>query len=74
VQSVIGTFIFFGFGLSYLGAFGSTVAALIGLLLYIFQRYFSQWWLQNYRFGPLEWFWRSATYLKKQPFRLMDNG
>lgn len=26
-------------------------------------------WLKNYRFGPLEWAWRSLTYWKKQPMR-----
>jgi uncharacterized protein len=68
MQSVVGTFIFFGFGLGYLGDIGSTVAAILGLLLYFAQRYFSRWWLQRYHFGPLEWLWRSATYLKVQPF------
>jgi uncharacterized protein len=27
-------------------------------------------WLRNFRFGPLEWAWRSLTYWKKQPMRL----
>ncbi len=26
-------------------------------------------WLRYFRFGPLEWLWRSLTYWKKQPFR-----
>ncbi|TMI65208.1 MAG: DUF418 domain-containing protein [Bacteroidetes bacterium] len=26
-------------------------------------------WLHYFRFGPLEWAWRSLTYWKKQPFR-----
>jgi uncharacterized protein len=26
-------------------------------------------WLRYYRFGPLEWLWRSLTYWKKQPMR-----
>jgi len=26
-------------------------------------------WLKHYRFGPLEWVWRSLTYWKKQPLR-----
>jgi uncharacterized membrane protein YeiB len=30
-------------------------------------------WLRHFRFGPLEWLWRSLTYWKKQPFRL-DNA
>jgi uncharacterized protein len=29
----------------------------------------SRWWLQRFRFGPLEWFWRSLTYWKIQPMR-----
>jgi uncharacterized protein len=27
-------------------------------------------WLRHFRFGPLEWVWRSLTYWKRQPFRL----
>ena len=26
-------------------------------------------WLTQFRYGPLEWAWRSATYLQRQPFR-----
>ena len=28
---------------------------------------FSVWWLGRYRFGPLEWLWRSLTYGRRQP-------
>ena len=31
---------------------------------------FSSLWLRQFRFGPLEWVWRSLTYWKKQPFRI----
>jgi uncharacterized protein len=27
-------------------------------------------WLSRFRFGPVEWLWRSLTYWKRQPFRL----
>jgi uncharacterized protein len=27
-------------------------------------------WLRHFRFGPLEWLWRSLTYWKKQPLRI----
>jgi uncharacterized protein len=26
-------------------------------------------WLKHYRFGPVEWLWRSLTYWKRQPMR-----
>ena len=29
----------------------------------------SSWWLRRFRFGPVEWAWRSFTYRKLQPFR-----
>jgi uncharacterized protein len=29
----------------------------------------SRWWLSRFRFGPLEWVWRSLTYGKPQPMR-----
>ncbi|MYI84232.1 MAG: DUF418 domain-containing protein, partial [Rhodothermaceae bacterium] len=28
------------------------------------------WWLKRFRFGPLEWVWRSGTYMKPQPMRV----
>ncbi|MDE0421914.1 MAG: DUF418 domain-containing protein [Gammaproteobacteria bacterium] len=28
---------------------------------------FSVWWLGRYRFGPLEWLWRTLTYGRRQP-------
>jgi uncharacterized protein len=31
-------------------------------------------WLRYFRFGPLEWIWRSLTYWKKQPFRIRDRA
>jgi uncharacterized protein len=30
---------------------------------------FSRWWLTRFRFGPAEWLWRAATYLKCPPMR-----
>jgi uncharacterized protein len=31
-------------------------------------------WLRNFRFGPLEWLWRSLTYLERQPMRVVDRA
>ncbi len=31
---------------------------------------FSTLWLQHFRFGPVEWAWRSLTYWQRQPMRL----
>ncbi|WP_344872460.1 DUF418 domain-containing protein [Nonomuraea antimicrobica] len=31
------------------------------------QRVVSGWWLRRYRFGPMEWLWRWATWLRRPP-------
>jgi uncharacterized protein len=38
--------------------------------LFVAQVYMSRWWLSRYRFGPLEWIWRSVTHWKLQPMRI----
>jgi uncharacterized protein len=39
------------------------------LLLFGAQAAVSRAWLARYRFGPLEWLWRTVTYLRPQPLR-----
>lgn len=70
IQNVIGCLLFssWAFG-SFFGRFGTTEVFLLGLFIYILQVVFSKFWLKFYLYGPLEWFWRSSTYLKWQPFR-----
>jgi uncharacterized protein len=34
-----------------------------------FQLVFSPLWLRYFKFGPVEWLWRSLTYAKLQPMR-----
>ncbi|UJP63639.1 DUF418 domain-containing protein [Mongoliitalea daihaiensis] len=43
---------------------------LLVLAIFSFQISFSKFWLSKYRFGPLEWFWRSVTYGKIPAFKL----
>lgn len=77
-QSVICVVLFYGvgFGLGGFGLYGRTGFA-TGLVLtfaiWAFQLWFSTWWLARYRFGPLEWLWRSLTYRTWQPLRLRDD-
>jgi uncharacterized protein len=48
-------------------------APLAALALFAFDFAFSSWWLSRYRFGPLEWIWRSVTYWKIPALqRVMD--
>jgi len=70
MHSVIMAFIFYGYGLGQYGRIGYFGLMGIVLGIWILQLYLSPWWLQRYRFGPLEWLWRSLTYRKKQPMRI----
>ena len=55
-------------------ATGLAVTPLVGLTmgvaLFLLDALVSRWWLSHFRYGPLEWLWRSATYAKWQPWRL----
>jgi uncharacterized protein len=37
--------------------------------VWLVQIIWSHTWLSYFRFGPLEWLWRSLTYWKRQPFK-----
>ena len=41
-------------------------------LVVVLQVVFAMWWLSRFRFGPLEWLWRSLTHWKRQPMRLEE--
>lgn len=62
-QSVICTLVFYGYGLGYWGMGRAWqlpfVFAVFGVQILI-----SRWWLARFRYGPMEWLWRSATYLQ----------
>jgi uncharacterized membrane protein YeiB len=38
-----------------------------------FQMGLSPLWLKHFRFGPLEWLWRSLTYGKMQPMKVVSS-
>jgi uncharacterized protein len=69
LQTLIGTFIFCGYGLQKLYDYSNTQVFLISIGVFVFQMVFSKWWLDNFYYGPLEWLWRSLTYLKVQKWR-----
>jgi len=70
MQGVIGAFLFsaWGFG-SIFGRLGATELFVLGVVIYILQAIFSNYWMKNFQYGPLEWLWRSGTFLKWQPFK-----
>ena len=72
LQSIIGVILFYGIGFGLAGEFNAGWCYLIGIGIFILQILFSKWWLSKFNYGPTEWLWRSATYLKWQPMRRSD--
>jgi uncharacterized protein len=67
-QTVIMTFIFVGApGLGLYGTVDRVDQAKLVLLVWALQLAWSPIWLSLFRFGPMEWAWRSLTYRKAQP-------
>jgi uncharacterized protein len=65
LQSVIGTYVFYGWGLNYLGEMRSSYAFLLSIAVVAVQMVLSNWWLREFKYGPLEWIWRVFTYRKR---------
>lgn len=70
LQAVVGTLIFFSFGLDLLGNYGASVWALLALVVFFLQIQLSKWWLKRFHFGPIEWLWRCLTYLRYIPNKI----
>jgi uncharacterized protein len=66
-QSLILGWIFYGYGLGWFDRLSVTTAFAIGVAVYAAEAAFSAWWLGRYRYGPVEWLWRSAMYGAWQP-------
>ncbi len=67
-HSAVMTSIFYGYGLGLYGEVPRAMQMLFVLGLITLQLLYSPWWLSRYRFGPVEWLWRSMTYGRRQPF------
>ncbi len=68
-QSVVCTLIFNAYGLGYFNELRLGVSLLLVIVIFTLQALFSRWWFGRFRFGPLEWVWRSLTYGAAQPLR-----
>jgi uncharacterized protein len=68
-QTLICITLFYGFGFGLFGSLCRLELALLAVAIWILQLWWSPRWLEHFRFGPLEWLWRSLTYRHGQPMR-----
>jgi uncharacterized protein len=67
-QTVFGLFLFYHIGL---GLASKTTPAwnwVIAIVIYALQVMITRWWFKYFKYGPVEWLWRSGTMMRWQPF------
>jgi uncharacterized protein len=69
MHTVVCSFIFYGYGLALFGSVSRVGQVGVSAAIWGLQLWWSPLWLGRFRFGPMEWLWRSLSYLKRQPFR-----
>ncbi|UOR13171.1 DUF418 domain-containing protein [Halobacillus amylolyticus] len=68
-QSLVCFVLFYSVGFGLYGQISPSLSVIIVLVVFTSQVFLSKAWLNKFRFGPLEWLWRTLTYRKKQPLR-----
>lgn len=59
--SLVGTFLFYGYGLGWFGHLSRWQLYPVVLALWAVMLLWSPWWLRRFAYGPLEWLWRSLS-------------
>ncbi len=69
MQTVLCCVVFYGYGFGWIGHVERRGQISIEFGIWLVLLIFSSLWLRMFRFGPMEWLWRSLTYLSFQPLR-----
>lgn len=68
-QTLICMTLFFGFGFGLFNQLERHQLFYIVAAIWALELAWSPIWLKHFRYGPLEWLWRSLTYWERQPLR-----
>jgi uncharacterized protein len=69
MQSLLCTTLFEGWGFGLFGKLDRLPLLGVVLSIWLIQLVLSPIWLRHFRFGPMEWLWRSLTYWRMYPLR-----
>jgi len=64
LESIIATFIFYGYGLGFFGHISRIGQLFITLFIWMILISFTIFWKRRFKYGPLEWIWRCLTNFK----------
>jgi uncharacterized protein len=62
-QGMIGVPLFYGYGLALYRHLGQFTSVLLGAAIFAVHCAGAHFWLKRFNYGPLEWLWRSCTFL-----------
>jgi len=65
MQSILGSFLFYGYGMSLSKYCGVTLSFGIGIFMLVLQYCFCLWWLKHHKKGPIEQLWHNLTWIRK---------
>ena len=72
-QTLVFTTLFYGYGFGQAFRLGPGAVTIWAVVIFTVQVVVCLWWSKRFRFGPMEWLWRSLTYLKWQPLGLRSD-
>jgi uncharacterized protein len=67
MQSILCTTLFEGWGFGLFGTLDRIQLLGVVAAIWLVQLAVSPFWLRHFRFGPMEWLWRSLTYWRRYP-------
>jgi uncharacterized protein len=68
-QTFFGLLLFYPFGLGWFEKTSPGLNMLITIPVFLIQVYFCRLWLKYFNYGPVEWLWRSLTFLHWYPLK-----
>jgi uncharacterized protein len=74
MQSVVFTTLLYSWGFGLYGRLGPAACLAVTAVIFAVQVLYSRWWMARFRFGPLEWLWRGATYGHFPALRAAGSG
>ena len=67
LQTILATFVFYGFGFGLFGYLDRLAQILVILLIWVFLLAVCNKWLNKFQYGPIEWIWRILTHMSFMP-------
>jgi len=72
MQTIIATTLFYGHGFGWFGSIDRFRLLFVVWGIWSIQLVVSPLWMKRFRYGPLEWLWRSLSYMAIQPIRKVN--